>query len=82
MHGNRHQNTMPICGRVLPSSQSQSPTDCAETTSALTGYLNGRLQHCSRTPALPPFGLNLAQLRAWAMGPRDRAMPPLRSAQP
>jgi hypothetical protein len=30
----------------------------------------------------PPFGLNLAQLRAWALGPRDRAMPPLRSAQP
>jgi len=30
----------------------------------------------------PPFGLNLRQLRAWALGPRDRAMPPLRSAQP
>ena len=30
----------------------------------------------------PPFGLNLAQLRAWALGPRDRAMPPLRSALP
>jgi hypothetical protein len=30
----------------------------------------------------PPFGLNLAQLRAWALGPRDSTMPPLRSADP
>lgn len=29
----------------------------------------------------PPYGLNLAPLRAWALGPRDRPMPPLRSEQ-